>query len=334
MASDARAMGIEEAEQTFAKMMRVSTKHSRLVLRDLLMRHRAALDAGLDHRTLRDKDAKRQRAMEERAHAAVQRGVGAASGMVTAPELLYGDPLPPCDRWGTSVAPHLGGPIGPLFKHETLGYETRATLPQAVLTNGERVGPHGLVKAQLQTQALPCVTYTDLLAHTLDAAFGNIFVDYGTAVHVGVSIGCIDEARTERDIRAEQQDGVRQWPPRALLSSDTAHATAEIVEALCCAVERHLPQASAQRAGLGTAGIDMYWRLCLEQLGRTDVKESTMRNFRALGVCAYARQTSVLYELHRRALTVALLAHAREGGQPLGAALERLATVLVRCNEV
>jgi hypothetical protein len=325
-------MAIEDAEKAFAKMMRVSVKHSRPVLRDLLMRHRAALDAGLDHRTLRDKDARRQRAMEQRAHAAV-RGAGAAAGMPSAPELLFGDPLPASDRWGTSIAPHMGATIGPLHLHETLGYEGRPTVPQAVLTRGERVGPHGMIKAQLQTHALPCVSYTDLLANTLEASFGNMLVDYGTAVHAGVSIENIDEARTERDIRAEQQDGARQWPPRALRCGGTASDIADIVNALVASVECRLPEPSAARTGLGTAGIDMYWRMCIEQLERTDLKPEALKDFRALGVCAYVRQTSVLPELQRRALTVALACHACGDGA-LGGALEQLAGVLVRCCKV
>ena len=298
-------MAIDDAEKAFAKMMRVSTKHSGPVLRDLLMRHRAALDAGLDHRTLRDKDAKRQRAMEERAHAAV-RGVGAAAGLPSAPELLFGDPMPPCDRWGTSIAPHLGGPVGPLHLHETLGYNSRPTVPQAVLTKGERVGPHGTLKAQMQTHALPCVSYTDLLANTLEASFGNMLVDYGTAVHAGVSVESVDEARAERDIRAEQQDGARQWPPRALRCNGTATDVTTIVEALVASVECRLPKSSGRSAGLGTAGVDMYWRMCLEQLERTDLKPEALKDFRALGVCAYVRQTSVLPELQRRALSAPL----------------------------
>ena len=326
-------MAIDEAEQVFAKMMRVTAKGGRHVLRDLLMRHRAALDAGLDHRTIRDKDARRQRTMEARAHAAVQRGVGAAGGMVTAPELLFGDPLPPCDRWGTSIAPHLSGPMGPLYMHETLGYEDRPVLPQAVLVKSGRLGPHGALKAQLQTQALPCVSYTDLLAHTVDAAFGNMLVDYGTAVHVGVSVEHVSNAVVERDIRADQQDGSRQWPPLALRDTGTARLVAEIIERLCDSAERNLPEPSKLRAGMGTAGIDLYWRVCIEQLNRTDLKPSTLYEFRALGVCAYARQTSILAELHRRALTVALVAHTREEGE-LGSALERLADVIVQCTKV
>lgn len=327
-------MPIDEAEEAFAKMMRVSTKHARYVLRDLLMRHRAALDAGIDHRTLRDRDARRQRAMEARAHAAVQRGVGAAAGMASAPELLFGDPLPPSDRWGTSVSKKLGGPIGPLHLHETLGYNERPSVPHAVLVaRGERTGPHGAVKAQLQTHALPCVTYTDLLAHTLEAGFGNTLIDYGMAVHMGVSVERIDEATAERDIRAEQQDGARQWPPRALINAGTATDVAEIVTAIAKSAECHLPTPSARPGGLGTAGVDMYWRVCLEQLNSDRWTPEALKAFRALGVCAYARQTSVLPELHRRALTVALVCHAR-GDDGLAAALERLAGAISKCTLV
>lgn len=324
-------MGTGEAEQAFAKMMGLPGTGSRHMLRDLVMRHRVALDAGLDHRTLRNEDSRRQLAMEARADAAVRLGVGSAAGMPTAPELLFGDPLPVCDRWGTSVSPHYSTPIGPLHMHQTLGYEARAALPQAVLiAKGERLGPHGLVKAQFQTQALPCVSYTDVVLHTLNATHGNSHVDYGMAVHMGVSIKTADEVALGRDIRAVQQDGARRWPPAALRDTETAAAVAEMVSQLCDAVLTCLPEAPTVRASLGTAGVDMYWRMCIEQLDRKDVKYDTMRNFQSLGVCAYVRQTSALPELHRRALIVALLAHTRGEGS-LGFALVRLADIIDRC---
>lgn len=325
-------MAIDEAERAFAKMMRLPALNQRALLRDILMRQRVTKDSGVDYRTLRNQDVRRQRAMEVRAHEAIERGVGAASGTVSAPELLFGDPLPACDRWGVAVAPHLGGPKGRLHEHETLGHEGRPSLPSAALVKVDaRMGPHASIKAQLEMATLPCVSYNELLAHTLDAAFGNVLIDYGMAVHMDVCVQHVGRATTERDIRAHQQDGARRWPPLALRDAATADAVAGIVVALAEAAERCLPK--GRRSGLGTAGVDMYWRVCIEQLERTDVKLETLSFFRALGVCAYVRQSSILVELHRRALTVALVCHAR-GSASLGSALERLAGVIVRCKEV
>ena len=108
------------AEHAFAKMMRVPAgPATRRSLRNMMMKHRVAVDCGVDHKVLHDRDARRRRTMEEHAQMAVHRGVGAASGRTSAPELLFGDPLPPCNRWGDAVATSLGGPIGPLELHET-----------------------------------------------------------------------------------------------------------------------------------------------------------------------------------------------------------------------
>ena len=327
-----------EAEAAFATLMRIpqasNAASNRDVLRDTLVRHRAAVDSGLDMRTLHKKGVARQRNQEKHAHAAVVLGVGSASGMMSAAEMLFGDPLPPCDRWDQAVAPHLAGPTAHmLHKHETLGYEGRPSLPHAAnVPSGERSGPHGTLNVQMRMQPLPCVSYSDLQRNVLSATFGNILVDYGIALHAGVAVERIDEARSERDIRAEQQDGVRQWPPRALQESRRGAVT-DMVNALAKAAEEGLPSPSKGRRGLGTAGVHMYWRACIAQLTSTEWTSEGMRDFRALGVCAYARDNAVLRELQQRALTLAVVAH-QQGASELGRALERLSTVLVSCNWV
>ena len=139
---------------------------------------------------------------------AVHRGVGAASGRVSAPELLFGDPLPACDRWGDHVSLHLGGAIGSLDRHETLGYEARPTLPSAAAVV-ERVGPHALVSTQLRTSALPVATYGEVLADSIEAQFGRVMVDYGMATSQGVGLVSNDSYPESDDIASQQQDGVR-----------------------------------------------------------------------------------------------------------------------------
>ena len=62
-------MAKPEAEEAFAKILRtpaVAKAAQRDVLRDTLMRHRAAVDSGLDVRTLHQKDVARKRAAEAR----------------------------------------------------------------------------------------------------------------------------------------------------------------------------------------------------------------------------------------------------------------------------
>lgn len=343
-------MTIADAEAVFAKMMRVpSTEGRRDALRNILMRHRVAVDTGLDHKVLHSQSDRRRRLAEQRAHYAVHRGVGAASGRVSAPELLFGDPLPACDRWGDAFAVHLGGPLGPLERHETLGHEARPTLPSAAAVKyAERVGPHGLVSTQLHASALPVTSLDEVLEATVRAQFGELPIDEGMAAGSGIVLAPMtdDAGALPDDVASRQQDGARRWPPRALRDCDTAAKVAEVVETLVASVERQLP--TDQRSvlsTLGTANVDMYWRMCRERLENTP-DEAVMADFCALGVCAHARVRGALHMLHRRAMLVAMVARSAarlsclgegpagdpDGHARLGAALERLAMVLVRCG--
>lgn len=339
-------MSYANAEAAFAAMMHMELRYpepekTRALLRNLLMRHRVAVDANVDHKVLHSKDARRRKTMEEHAKLAVYGGVGAASGLASAPELLFGDPLPRCDRWGDAVSHHLGGPIGPLEQHQTLGYEGRPSLPHAVtVPYAGRLGPHGLVNAQLRASALPVASYAEVLSDTVEAQFGKMLVDYGMAVHTGVGI-----ERTPvpdepvRDLASQQQDGLRHWPPRALRDNDTADAVAVLVEDLARAVERNIPaRAQGRRVPeldwLGTASVDMYWRMSEQVLKRDNVKAETLNDFRALGVCCYVRFFQTLRELQRRAVQVAMISHTLggTGRTRLAKALEQLAAVLVSCG--
>lgn len=332
-------MAHSDAEGVFAKMLRIPTGgNTRVLLRNMMVRHRVAVDSGVDQRMLHDRDVRRRRTMESNAKMAVHRGVGAASGRTSAPELLFGNPLPPCERWGDAVCLTLGGPIGQLEKHETLGFEARPTLPHAASVGySSRIGPHGAMSTQLRASALPVVSYSDVLQNTVDAQFGKMLVDYGLAVHtsVGLERANQEDSDASTDVCSQQQDGIRYWPPSALQRADTASSVAAVVDALATSVDQHLPKDPTGRMRefdeLGTAAVDMYWRLCNEQLERTDLPPLVLSNFRALGVCAYARFSHVLHELHRRSLHLAIIAHTT-GRTDLGVALERLAAVLVRCG--
>ena len=332
-------MTSSKAEDAFANMMRIPTGgNRRATLRNVLMRHRVACDAGVDHKALHNKDERRRRTMETHAQLALHRGVGAASGMTGAPELLFGDPLPPCNRWGDAVAATLGGTLGPLETYETLGYEARPSLPGgATVGYADRLGPHGLVSTQLRASALPVVSYADVLKDTIDAQFGRMLVDYGQAIYSSVGLERDDASNSgaSKDVASHQQDGVRFWPPRALRDDVTADMVASIVQALTASVSANLPKGGGERVReldlLGTANVDMYWRMCNAQLERADLAPDVLKDFRALGVCAYARFEHVLRELHRRAALVAVIAHA-SNRMMLGNALEELAGVLVRCG--
>jgi hypothetical protein len=344
-------MTIADAEAIFAKMMRIpSTEGRRDALRNILMRHRVAVDAGLDHKVLHSQSERRRRLAEQRARYAVHRGVGAASGRVSAPELLFGDPLPACDRWGDAFAVHLsGGSLGPLERHETLGHEQRPTLPSAAAVKyAERVGPHGLVSTQLHASALPVTSLDEVLEATVCAQFGELPIDEGMAAGSGIVLAPMtdDAGALPDDVAGRQQDGARRWPPRALRNCDTAANVAEVVEALVASVERQLPtDRGSVLSTLGTASVDMYWRMCRERFENTP-DEAVLADFCALGVCAHARVRGALHVLHRQAMLVAMVARSAaalpcpgndpvvdpDGYAKLGVALERLSVVLVRCG--
>ena len=219
-------MTVHAAEAVFADYMNMKMPDmqdlelTRAMLRDAMMRQRVADDNGVDVSILHDKQRRRKMRAEEDGMLAIECGVGAAANCMTAAEAFFGDPMPNCDRWGSSVALTLSGSVLPLQTHQSFAIEARPSLPTAATVSAsERIGPHGLLTNQMHPDRPPITTYYGMLCDTMSAQFGKRPVDYGLAVHAGVSIERDSEDAEDMatdDNEADRQNGLRYWPPRAL----------------------------------------------------------------------------------------------------------------------
>jgi hypothetical protein len=108
----------------------------------------------------------------ERARAAVHMGTGLKCGRAQPTEMLFGIPLPMCDRWGDVLAMHQGFFDGPTYSIETLGQRKRASPPHAVLAR-ERVGPHGTTNAQMRSEHRPVVSWQNMPRKNDDHILGR-----------------------------------------------------------------------------------------------------------------------------------------------------------------
>lgn len=333
-------MTIEDAEAAFADYMKMpkmpDPPRTRALLRNAMMRQRVADDNGVDVSILHDKQRRRKLRAEEHAMLAIERGVGAAGNRVTVAEAFFGDPIPNCERWGSSVALTLSGSVLPLQTHQTFALEARPSLPTAATVSAtDRVGPHGLLANQMRPDRPPITTYYDMMRDTLTKQFGERPVDYSFAVHAGVFLernADAAEGATANEFECDYQNGLRHWPPRALRGSAEADAVAAVVEALADSL--HVEQDDRRAAPramrtLGSAGVTMYWRKCIAQLDGAlpDATAATLGDFRALGLCPHARRHEVLRTIKQRARVVTIIAHAT-GQTRLGQALQRLCVEL------
>tara|TARA_B110000902_G_scaffold17894_1_gene20697 strand:+ start:1076 stop:2119 length:1044 start_codon:yes stop_codon:yes gene_type:complete len=344
-------MTMEDAEAAFAGYVELpkmpDVGRTRTLLRNTLMQRRVADDNGVpDVATLHDKHRRRKLRAEEHAKFALERGVGAAANRIGVAELMFGDPMPNCERWGPTVALTLSGSIFPLQQHQTLGLEARPSLPTAATVGADdRIGPHGLLTNQMRPHQPPIITYHDVLRDTFAKTVGEQPVDYGLAVAVGVSIErtkggekAESSSAKEPDPRSDQEDGLRYWPPRALRGDVEANAVAAVVDALADSlrVEQDDRRGAPGRAmrTLGSAVVSRYWTKCDEQMrgalrGVTPATPATLGDFRALGLCAHTRRHDALRTIKQRAQVLAIISHATQRPQ-LGRALEKLCVELTK----
>jgi len=330
-------MTVDHAEGIFAVVMQVpKTPGRRNAIRDAIVQHRVLADARIDHAMLHDRDARRRLALEKRAHAAVHLGAGAGVGQVTAPELLFGDPLPACDRWGDVVSVQQGMPDAPMHTLATLGQRQRPTLPHALgVAPGDRVGPHGTIEVQLKGEQASVVSYHDVLSRLEACALGQETMDRGTAAHVGVALERDDDDDdgndgddATMDVAADQEDGARVWPPRALRAGP-ATDVAKLMARVAAHVDRHMAPALTT----GSAHAALYWEACRARLDDTDVLEAARRDFCGLGVCGTSQDRTQLARHQHCALYVAMAAYV-QGNATLGEAAWTLAGTVAKCATV
>jgi len=328
-------MGRNEAEGVFAQLLLNSTgtqlsqsvgKRAR-ELRDVMMRLRVTQDSGFDPGA--SQTSRRRQVQHRNAQAALKCGDGAAVGMATQAQLLLGNPLPACDRWGDTVAASLGGPIS-LNKSDVLGHEGRPTLPSSCCAT-EAVGPHGNMKALFHTSTLPIVSYEDIRAKLNQQVYGGATMEETTAVLASVVI--VPDGASERDDAARQADGSRVWPPRAVRSDDTAKDVEAMIRAMIADVSPRKQKKSGPPRPGSTAGVELYRRACQTQLdrGEDELASPVRRAFVELGICVLERNPLHLPLARRRALHASMSAHAA-GLNGLGGALSELSDVVGMCE--
>ncbi|MGZ0213928.1 MAG: hypothetical protein ACKVI4_15750 [Actinomycetales bacterium] len=318
-------MTIEHAEGIFAVMLKQERSPNRRAdLRDSLVKHRALADARIDHALLHDRDARRRVALEERAHAAVHMGAGSAVGQAQPAEVLFGVPLPTCDRWGDVLAMQQGCPDDPVYGVETLGQQQRASLPHAALAR-ERVGPHGTIDAQMRSGHRPVVSWHDMLRRTEDHLLGRAAMDYAAAAHAGVALESSELDDGEDDVEAEQDDGARVWPPRALRVDPDGVAT--LLERIALEVDEHMGVELPLGFGLKA---ELYWHACRTAAASAGASPKALRGFKALGVCATAKDRARMAALQQRTLDLAMAAFS-QSSNALGTAAWKVAGAIAKC---
>lgn len=318
-------MTIEHAEGIFAVMLKQErSPNRRAELRDSLVKHRALADARIDHALLHDRDARRRVALEERAHAAVHMGAGSAVGQAQPAELLFGVPLPVCDRWGDILATQQGCPDDPMYGIETLGQRQRASLPHAVLAR-ERVGPHGTIDAQMRSGHRPVVSWHGMRRKTEDRLLGRAAMDHAAAAHAGVALEPSELYDGAGDLEAEQDDGERVWPPRALRVDPDGVAT--LLERIALEIDEHMTIELPHGFGLKA---ELYWHACRTAAASEGAPPPALRGFKALGVCATAKDRARLAVLQQRALDLAMVAFAQRSNA-LGTAAWKVAGAIAKC---
>ena len=327
--------GVEAAERAFAKLLPAEEQQGvdgplsrQHMLRRALMQRRVVQHTGFgpEQTTAATQGARRRQEQHRRVHAAVHHNEGSAVNRATVGELLFDMPLPACERWSdivflTLCETHTGGL---LEERDVLGNTGRSTLPNAVYAEGA-CGPHATINAQLRPAAYAIVSYADTVRELNLAAACKVPLTDGMRAHAGCSVESIDEGDAdERDAAAQQCDGMRMWPPRAVLRADDAVVAS--IDSLVTRLDKELPKASKRPYSLGEAGIRLYMTSCAVEIDAA----STADRFIELGVCVYECTDVAMHAAMLRAQHVCVCAHAHSR-QALAQACERLSRTIARC---
>jgi hypothetical protein len=303
-----RAMALCEAERVFGK----TTKHVRgdeanvdmiklrRNLRGLLTDHRVMMDAGLDISMLANPkliNQMRKNAADRIAHRA---GCGQAA---------LNEVLPVCDRWGDLHANAYTFNSQRSATCDVLGSESRPTLPTAthVAINGQRVGPGGTMRADLESTWDPVVSLSSIVGER------------------SFDIEALPQDVTLPDPIAVQQDGFRVWPPRALATEEAAERVAALIAQTCDTIEG----VDTKLRTVNGAGV--YCKAWAVTLGENVLQDVAKRNVLGTGVVLFTREPIALNAARKHAMHAAMAAYAR-GVTSLGVQLERLGDVIVTLN--
>lgn len=318
-------MGLQQAEQVFGKTASYAQSDERQLreaLRALLVDHRVMLDTGMERHAMRDPKSTAKVAEEHRARVAARMGGGAAVGMASAGELLFPEPLPPCERWGDIYTQTYAFPSRRMAASDVLGHESRLSLPCAVLVaaSTERVGPGGTMRAELEAPTTAIVSYAQIVARAEAVRRGAATLDEAMAAAVGLSIQDTRGDEAPPDPIAIAQDGDRVWPPSALLNSEGAARVAQMVGSVCDDLDN--ANSRAKKAD----GVGVYMSV-FKRATREDVDNAAVRDLLGLGVGIFARNPLALHSARRHAMHAAMAAHM-SGHAQLGDALVRLGSLL------